>query len=120
MPLDLWSTGVVLKYGYAGGGRHGWVAEINWCDSKFCEEKAVQGTITTTYFEETIEKAIDTVMEVFEKFKLRKVGDELVGFNLYYIGDGEDEEYPPPKGYIKLLREEAHKRGWKTYSREEE
>lgn len=120
MPLDLWATGVTLKYGYSGGGLYGWTAEICWFDNKFCEDKAVQGRIVTRYFEESIELAIDTVMEVFEQFNIKKTDNEFIGFNLYYEGDGEDKEWPPPEGYRKLLRDEAEKRGWKTYTREEE
>lgn len=112
----LWTTGITVKYGYGGSDKHGWTADINWYDDGFCSENTVEGIIKTRYFVEDISRAIDLVLEVLKKFSIpftkERGGDEPF---LFYKGDGEDENWPPPKGWEKLLKKEAEKRGWKTY-----
>ena len=102
---------MTVWYGYAGSGKFGWWAECYWQDDKFCEPKAVEGKIYTRYAEETLPGAIDTVLEVVEKFGLKPFDQ----FSLFYKDDGNNKNYPPPRDWEKILKEEADKRNWGSY-----
>lgn len=123
MRTDLYAVTCVVHEGYAGGDRRGWAAAISWQDGRFCQPRTVEGTIRTRYFEETLEKAIDAVVEVAESFGLPLGFTGSMGempLALYYKGDGGDPDYRPPCEWSackQLLRDEARRRGWESYER---
>jgi len=108
---DLTAIHIVVKYGYSGSNKYGWWAKCHWQDNKFCEPKTVEGNIRTRYAETTITEAIDAVLEVVNSFGL-KLNKE---FSLFYEGDEENTEYPPPEGWKLILQREAGNRHWRTY-----
>ena len=110
---NLTAITMIVWYGYSGSGKYGWWAKCHWQDNKFCESKAMEGQIYTRYAEPTITEAIDAVLEIIEKFKI-KIWDD---FALFYKDDGMDKKYPPPKNWKQIIQKEAKKRNWETYSR---
>jgi len=113
-----WATGISLKYGYAGSGRNGWVATINFLDSGFCEDKATEGRLHTRYFVD-LETAIDTVLADADH-----LGIEVRGIretpNLYVQGDGEDQSIELPSNWRELLQEQSDRLGWRCLYKEQE
>ena len=110
---DLYLVNCIVIYGYAGSSRYGWNARLTWQDSKFAELGAVEGEITTRYFEESLSNAIDAVWEVAEQWQLKTIEDLPV--TLLYKDDGGCEDYPPPADWKDILCIEAEKRSWQTY-----
>lgn len=113
--LNVTAIGITVEYGYAGSGHYGWVATLHWQDDKFCQKGAVEGKICTRYFEKSLGSAIDCVIEVAEQFGIPLFSK----FSLFYENDGEGVEVAPPKGWRKALCQEAQKRGWRTYPRQD-
>lgn len=109
-----WSTGIILRYGYAGSGKNGWVAYCDFLDGGFCQDESTQGKLTTRYYV-PLELAIDTLHEDATKLGIvfRAITDKAP--MLYYENDGDSKEYPPPDNWRAILREQAERIGWVTY-----
>lgn len=112
-----WSTGITVT---AQGDT--WSAEVEFYDNGHCDLRSTRGCIRTSYVMDSLEQAIDLVKADAESLGIKWspspfLAEELVPF-LYYIGDGEDEEYPPPQGMIEVLVEQAGRLGWQTYDPE--
>lgn len=112
---DLYFTSVVVSYGYAGSDKYGWWARVDWLDGKHCEDGAMRGRINTEYASD-LGASIDYVMQIIERFEISSI--ESMGIALFYEGDGENSNHPPPEGWKEILRAEAEKRGWKTYPKD--
>lgn len=109
-----WSTGITLKYMYSGGGKFKWWASIEFYDDGFCDVGSTQGYLTTRYGQ-TITSAIDTIKLDAEKLGI-DFRDDIPGCPmLYYVDDGDSEDYPPPKKWKKLLRKQSKRIGFETY-----
>ncbi|MCK1999782.1 hypothetical protein MZM54_00110 [[Brevibacterium] frigoritolerans] len=92
-----------------------WYAECKWSAGNFeTANNAIEGIIATSYFAHTLEEAIDLIIKRKEQFQIK---DHPLGIYLMYIGDGEDEDFPPPNNLLELLKVEARKRGWETYKK---
>lgn len=111
--LNVTAIGITVEYGYSG--QYGWVATLHWQDDKFCQEGAVEGKICTRYFEKSLGSAIDCVIEVAEQFGIPLFSK----FSLFYENDGEGVEVAPPSNWREILYQEAQKRGWRTYPRQD-
>ncbi|WPS85602.1 hypothetical protein SMD22_00655 (plasmid) [Brevibacillus halotolerans] len=94
--------------------RYGWMASLDWQEPGIDKPKTVQGTIKTRYFEETLEEAIETVLTLAAQWGIKPF--PTMNMFLYYKGEGEDTDFPPPENYREMLRMEAERRGWETYT----
>lgn len=114
-----WSTGIVLRYGYAGGGRYGWAAYLDFLDAGFCQDESTQGRLRTRYYV-PLELAIDMLHK--DATQLAIVFRAIIGDApmLYYEDDGDSADYPPPDNWRAILREQAERIGWITYPAIEE
>lgn len=114
MREDLFATTIVVQYHPTAFENHsGWSATVRWRGGNYCEPGFVEGDISTRYFEKTLSGAIDMVLEIKNQFGLK---EDISGIALFYKGDDENEYFPPPSNYKELLKAEANKRNWKTYS----
>lgn len=114
----MWSTGITVWYGYAGSHngieRYGWAGSLDW-HANASNGSPIEGTIHTRYFEDTLEKAIDMVIEMADRFGVKFHPQEEAVPYLYYKGDGEDKENKPPENWRQLLNAEARRRKWASY-----
>lgn len=106
----LWTTGIMLKWGYGGGSvGYGWWAQIDILDDGFCDDGSVRGQMTTSYASSDIDFQLKTIIELARHMNVEF--RELDGRkpSLYIKGDGEDENHPPPDGWKKTLKDAAEK-----------
>lgn len=124
-----WSVGITLTYTpFAGrdsnGVAHpGWHVSLDFCDDGFADDDtdtgriATEGKLHTRYAvrdgetRSGLSAAIDTLIE-----DAVRLGVEFTKRFLYYRGDGEHSDYPPPVGWRQLLAAEAERIGWATYT----
>ena len=118
-----WSTGIVVRHGYAGSDRYGWSARASFFDDGFCNDDVASGTLSTEgelrtrYYadgEHGLTAAINAVKRDAERLGVRFHRHGNGPACVYYEGDGEDEEYPPPAGWRTILAAEADRLGWDT------
>lgn len=141
-----WSTGITVRYAYAGTSNrdghcvaeYGWMASLNFLDDGFNSDDrdngqiSTEGTLRTRYFvrahdehappnvvseghRKALQVAIDVLRADAERLGVR-FSSAASGPWLYYQGDGESDEWPPPDGWRLLLAEQATRLGWETYS----
>ncbi|MFF2532304.1 hypothetical protein ACFVS2_25680 [Brevibacillus sp. NPDC058079] len=114
---NLFTAGITVFYGYAGTNkgveRYGWAATLDWQGKETFDSTMLQGTIETRYFTDTLEEAIDSIFKLTQKWSIKPF--PMMNMFLFYKGDGNDSDFPPPKNYREMLRIEAEKRGWDTY-----
>lgn len=127
-----WATGISLRWTEHAGSHgvdgqrvsySGWAAKLEFYDDGFCDddpdkrEVSTQGTLVTRYAVRDGEQvsglslAIDTLLADAERFGIELRGPGRTP-NLYYEGDGEDVNYPPPPGWHVLLAAESARLGW--------
>jgi hypothetical protein len=116
----LYITGVVVHFEASTRvTKKGWSASLQWQDSKFTEPGCVKGEINTCFYENSLTEAIDSVVNVAEKFNVFNNAELNVPIGLYYKGDGKDKKFPPLNdewNYTsRILQKEAEKRGWESY-----
>jgi hypothetical protein len=113
-----WSTGITVHWGYAGGQRWGWAAGLDFYDDGFCDPDATQGRLATRYFVVTLDdplgRAIDLLKADAERLGIRFDGRDGEPPSLYYKGDGESPDFPPPVGWRALLVDQAERIGWRV------
>lgn len=111
---NYWSTGILVTY--IEGGTGGpvaapeprlWAAKAEFFDNGFCEIRSTEGEIHTRYSCPTIEEAIDLV-----KADVERLGIEWRPGTIYMRGDGEDEEFPPPADWRRIVNQQAERLGW--------
>lgn len=124
-----WTTGIVLRWhersGSSNGVDHsGWSATLDFYDSGFCDDDAdtgrvsTEGTLRTLHTRyavrdgETVSGLTAAVGTLITD--ARHLGITFNDPQLYYQGDGEDEECPPPPGWEEALAAEASRIGWRT------
>lgn len=114
-----WSTGITVNR-----RDKGWGADAEFYDDGFCDDNAdagqvsTQGKLNTRYYvadgnEVTgLRAAIDAVKADAERLgiEFRPVAEAPP--SLYYKGDGEWADYPPPGGWRDMLVAEAERLGW--------
>lgn len=95
----------------------GWVASCDWRRGKHMESGCMEGTIGTRYYEKSLQKAIDYVLDCMERMSVKRFDEveelnDILGFALYYNEESEEELTKELKTEIK---NEADRRGWKCY-----
>ena len=127
-----WSTGIIVRYGYSGMNLYGWGASADFYDSGFCDDNpdaaavSTQGRLNTRYFvregtgpdADALAAAVDAVKRDAERLGITWGVDSAVRPSVYYIGDGEDEDYPPPAGWRELVNAQSVRLGWNPLYRE--
>lgn len=119
-----WSTGITVRYGYAAQGRQGWAARLTYLDAGFCNDDPANGVISTegalhTRYMVAEAEGADVLTAVIDALKAdaERLGIDFHGSGstpcLYYEGDGEDPDYPPPYGWQRMLAEQSARLGWK-------
>jgi hypothetical protein len=117
-----WSTGIVVAYSDWHGGA--WSAEVEYFDSGFCDDDAAngiistQGKLNTRYAvrdgsEATLTAVIDVIKADAERLGITfRAGGGAP--NVYYKGDGENGNYPPPPNWRGLIDAQSRRLGWQT------
>lgn len=129
-----WTTGINVRYGYSGMDLYGWAARVEFLDDGFCSDDTDSGTISTggtlrtRYYvtdgtgpdADGLAAAINAVKADADRLGITFRQDGLMTPHVYYQGDGEDEDYPPPEGWRELVDAQAVRLGWEgLYSRTE-
>lgn len=105
-----WTTGITLKY----LDTDCWSASLEFFDGGHCDEQSTNGTLHTRYFV-PLDLAIDTLMTDAKRIGIEFSCIEDLPPVLFYDGDGENTDYPPPEGWRAILRSQAERIGWRTY-----
>lgn len=109
------SAGITVRYGYSGGGHHGWSADLKFFDAGFAEDGSTEGCLHTRYFvrgEDGLTRAIDMLLADAERLGIRMMDDPLPP-GLWYT---DDADYPAPDGWAVELEAQATRLGWRTHS----
>lgn len=120
-----WTTGItVVHHAHSDS----WGASLEYCDDSFANDDpehglvSTQGTLTTRYAVKAsgtrsgLAIAVDNLLA-----DARRLGIEFIACGadtapfLYYRGDGEHEDYPPPDGWRETLAAEAERIGFRSY-----
>lgn len=130
IPTDskYWSTGIVLTWQPERPGHaEAWGAHLDYLDEGFLDDEpaagriSTEGTLRTRYPVEDVDgvNVLAVVLDVLiaDAERLGIVWRNSVdGWPmLYYRGDGEDPEWPPPSGYREMLTVQAKRLHWATY-----
>lgn len=127
-----WSTGIVVRYGYSGQDLYGWGAEVKFYDNGFCDDDtdaglvSTEGTLHTRYLvregngpdADALAAAVDAVKQDAERLGIRFRTDGASPATVYYQGDGEHKDYPPPPGWREMVNAQARRLGWEPFYRE--
>jgi hypothetical protein len=127
-----WATGITVRYGYSGMDLYGWAAKVDFYDNGFCDDDtdagavSTQGTLKTRYLvregtgadADSLAVAIDAVKRDAERLGI-SFPERAVPPTVYYEGDVEDEECPPPPGWRGMVNEQAQRLGWRPMYRDE-
>lgn len=119
-----WSTGITVTE-YTGR----WTASLDYCDDGLANDDADAGLVSTQGSPSTrygvrdgdkrsgLSAAMDALIA-----DAKKLGIEFIATSateapfLYYKGDGEYEDFPPPDGWRALLAAEAERVGFMSYA----
>jgi hypothetical protein len=119
-----WSTGITVTE-YIGR----WTASLDYCDDGFADDDpdaeliSTQGSLSTRYgvrdgdTRSGLTAAVDALVA-----DAKKLGIEFIATSgtdapfLYYKGDGEWEDFPPPNGWRETLAAEAARIGFASYT----
>ncbi|MCX4405922.1 MULTISPECIES: hypothetical protein [unclassified Streptomyces] len=107
----------------------GWHAKLEYQDDGFADndpdagQVSTEGTLYTRYpvsdakIRSGLSIALDTLLD-----DARRLGIEFVAVGgdtvpcLFYRGDGEDAEHPPPDGWRETLAAEAERIGFRSHA----
>lgn len=105
-----WSTGITVWRAY--GTRDEWFAEVSFFDDGFCQGGSTEGLVRTLYA-----VPLHTAVDVL-KADVERLGIEFQypdgGPRIYYRGDGENADCPPPAGWRLRIEATARRLGWRS------
>lgn len=128
-----WSTGITVTYVPLAGHFDdepygGWYASLNYSDDGHsgsdpdAEQISTGGTLCTRCpardgeLRSGLSLAVDTLIADAKRFGIDLISTRPYAQPwLFYKGDGESAEYPPPDGWHDLLVTEARRAGLRTY-----
>jgi hypothetical protein len=107
---EAWTTGITVI-----NNEYGWTAECKWQYGEVGKAGCMEGTICTTYYESTLDQAINYVLECMKIMNVKRTDEitimkDLLGFSLY-----TDDDIEQSGDALQQLKSEAEKRGWKSY-----
>lgn len=115
-----WSTGIIVRW----NPDRGWSATLPFFDDGFANDRTDSGRVSTEGELHTryavrdgstangLTVAVDTLLADAGRLGIELIGDPIHGPQLYYWGDGEAKDYPPPAGWREILAAEAERIGW--------
>lgn len=103
----LFSTGIVVWYGYGGGGKYGWWAKVNFSDFGHCDRGSVQGSIQTKYADD-LSFSIDTIRQDAEGMGIEFVGVGPQMRPFIFVTDAEK-----PDGREEMIKTQTERLGWR-------
>lgn len=113
----LWMTTVVVDWKPRTDTPGGWWAQATFTCGVFCKPGLIDGQIRTRY-PTGLRNAVDQIMALAEQLGIEVA--ENMDMGLYAEGDGDDPEVRLPLGWKNKIRREAARRGWESYSEENE
>jgi len=118
-----WATGIIVAY---RADTDSWWATVDFYDDGFIGDDdpaagivSTQGTLRTRYPVKGLSAAIDVVKCDAERMGVSFREDGVVGPYVYYLGDGVNDDYPPPDGWRGMVNEQAQRLGWRPMYRDE-
>lgn len=129
-----WSTGITVTYSEFATRIEdvpypGWAASLDYCDDGFADDDPDAGLVSTEGHLHTrypvrdakvrsgLSIAVDALVA-----DAKRLGIEFIATSgteapfLYYKGDGEYEDFPPPDGWRETLAAEAARIGFVSYT----
>jgi hypothetical protein len=114
------STGITLTHRATSEGS--WASSLTFIDEGFCNDMveyyavSTEGTLSTRYYVSGAHgvTGLDCAVGVLIK-DAHRLGIAFRDPFIYYRGDGEYPDFPPPPGWRKLLADHANKIGWRSY-----
>lgn len=129
-----WSTGITVTWAPLAERIHGepyggWHATLDYRDDGFANndpdngQVSTEGTLCTRYpvrdakARSGLSVAVDALLA-----DAKRLGIDFIAVGpdsqpwLYYKGDGEDTEHPPPNGWRDTLTTEAERIGFRSYN----
>jgi hypothetical protein len=110
---EYWATGITLKHVIDG-----WTGSIAFLDDGFVSDSPAEGILSTEGSLHTRyvvradhETALTAIVDVLLR-DAERLGIAWRYRHLYYHGDGEDPDQPPPDGWRQLLAAECARIGW--------
>lgn len=110
-----WATGITVKW----SEHYGWIAHVDFYDDGFAEDGSTEGTLRCRYWskdhsEDALARQIDLVKADAERLGITFATLSFAQTPLlYYQGDGEDPEWPPPPDWREILGRQATRLGWR-------
>jgi len=111
----LYAIGITVWYGYAGNDKDGWWAAVEFQDDGHCDNNSIKGEIHTKYGG-PLSLQIDTIKHDAEKLGIQFPTIANMTPSLVYLNDGETKDYPPPNDWRQILKKEAKRIGFRSYS----
>lgn len=129
-----WSTGITITWApfaerINGEPYGGWHAKLDYSDDGFADNDidagkvSTEGALYTRYpvrdakIRSGLSVAVDTLLA-----DAKRLGIEFIAVGpdsepwLFYRGDGEDSEHPPPDKWRETLAAEAERIGFRSYA----
>lgn len=119
-----WTTGITVAYQPHSDS---WGASLDYCDDGFANDDpekglvSTEGTLTTRYAVKASETrsglaiAVDNLLADAKRLGIEFIGGADTAPFLYYRGDGEHDDFPPPDGWRENLAAEAERIGFTSY-----
>jgi hypothetical protein len=129
-----WSTGITVTWSPLAERINdepysGWHAKLDYSDDGFANndpdagQVSTEGTLYTRYpvrnakIRSGLSVAVDALIADAERLNIEFIGTSAYPEPwLYYRGDGEDAEHPPPDGWRETLAAEAGRIGFRSYA----
>lgn len=121
-----WATGIALRW--RNDTCTGWAGTVEFFDDGWIgDDDADTGHVSTegvlrTRYEVTdgptasgLATVIDVLLADAERLGITFHATPDATPHLWYVGDGETRDYPPPTGWRAMLREQAERIAWATY-----
>jgi hypothetical protein len=114
-----WSTGITVHW----SADWGWAASLDYLDDGFANDNpdsgdvSTEGTLHTRYCVRDgynvsgLTATVDALVADAKRLGI-EFQTELGGPHLFYKGDGESGDFPPPAGWREILSTEAARLGW--------
>lgn len=127
-----WATCIQLRWSAHtettadGTQLSGWYAHLDFYDDGFCDDDpdtgkiSTQGRLATRYGVADgdtvtgLRAAIDALVADAARMGINFTAHSTSRPYLYYEGDGDSEEFPPPDGWRQMLADEAARLGWRS------
>ena len=114
-----WANGITVRCdGKRWGGRIDFYDDGFVSDNPDAGEVATEGVLRTRYMVEdgdnvtALRAVVDTLIADAARLGIELVGPVGTRPSLWYEGDGEDSDWPPPAGWRQLLAGEAQRIDW--------